>query len=157
MQVIADKIRNHPEVKKRPVIKQLMKFSIVGALNTGIDFIIYLLLTRLSHFWQTHYLWAAGISFSVAVINSYILNKTWTFRDKSKEIHLQFPKFFLISLVALALNELILYFLVGHLKIYDLLAKIIAVILVTFWNFTMNKIWTFKNNGNNGIVETNAS
>lgn len=144
MKKLIDQIRDHRQIQKRPILKEMIKFSIVGAINTVLDFAVYVGLTRSTQFWQDNFLWANFISFLMAATSSYILNKNWTFRDKNKRIHIQYPKFILVSAIGLLLNETILYSLVRHLHIYDLLAKVVAVGAVMFWNFTINKFWTFK-------------
>lgn len=144
MKNLIKKIFDHPELQKRPYLKQFLKFCIVGGLNTILDFVIYIGLTRPFVFWEKNYILAGFVSFIFAATSSYFLNKTWTFRDRQSKITKQYPKFLLISTIGLLLNLTTLYLLVSQFKIYDLIAKIIAVILVTFWNFIMNKIWTFK-------------
>ena len=154
MQKIIHNIKNHEQIRKRPYIKQFVKFAIIGTVNTFIDFGIYFGLTRSSEFWEAHYLWANLIAFMTAATSSYIFNKNWTFRDKNKKVRIQFSKFLLVSATGLILNETILYLLVKHAELYDLLAKVLAVGVVLFWNFTINKLWTFKpqqNSDNNEL------
>lgn len=144
MKNIIEKIKSSRYFQKKLIIKQVVKFAIVGFFNTLLDFSIYFGLTRFWEFWRTNYLWANFISFSIAATSSYILNKTWTFRDKERKIHIQYFKFILVSAIGLLINETVLYILVTHLVIYDLLAKICAVGIAMFWNFGANKFWTFK-------------
>lgn len=144
MRTLIEKVKNHEQIKKRPYIKQFVKFAIIGTANTFVDFGIYFGLTRTSEFWATHYLWANLIAFVVAATSSYVFNKNWTFKDSNKKIHIQYPKFLLVSAIGLLLNETILYLLVTHATFYDLLAKAMAAGVVLFWNFVINKIWTFR-------------
>ncbi len=129
------------------MLKQFIRFGIVGVINTSLDFVIYAFLTRLFLFFDEHYLIANLISFSIATVNSYIFNKYWTFKDNSKQHKIQYTKFYLVSLCGLILTQTILYILV-ELGLYDLLAKAIAVGVVLFWNFFVNKFWTFKKTKN---------
>lgn len=124
-------------------IKQFIRFALVGCLNTGLDFMIYAALTRLFLFWEEHYLIANFIAFSTATVNSYLLNKYWTFKDKSKKHSQQYAKFFTVSFIGLLLTEIILYMLV-EAGMHDLLAKLLAIGVILFWNFFANKMWTFK-------------
>ncbi|PIS42880.1 MAG: GtrA family protein [Candidatus Kerfeldbacteria bacterium CG08_land_8_20_14_0_20_40_16] len=141
---IIDRIRNNRHLQEKLIIKEIVKFALVGGFNTILDFSVYIILTRFWEFWQKNYLLANFVSFSIAATSSYILNKTWTFRDKNKRIYIQYPKFILVSVIGLLINETVLYILVTHLVIYDLLAKICAVGIAMFWNFSANKFWTFK-------------
>ena len=141
---IIDRIRNNRHLQEKLIIKEIVKFALVGGFNTILDFSVYIILTRFWEFWQKNYLLANFVSFSIAATSSCILNKTWTFRDKNKRIYIQYPKFILVSVIGLLINETVLYILVTHLVIYDLLAKICAVGIAMFWNFSANKFWTFK-------------
>lgn len=88
---------------------------------------------------------SAIIAFFVAVNNSFVLNKIWTFKennlDKSKTKYL---KFIIISILALGINLLILYITTEIFKIYYLISQIIAIGISLWVNFLGNKIWTFK-------------
>lgn len=131
---------------RRPGMRQFVKFGFVGASNTLLDFGIYASLTRLTEFFSHHLLTANAISFTVAVSNSYFLNKHWTFRDTGRKYHIQFAKFFLSNCVALGINELILFALVS-VGVYDILAKALAICVSLFWNFFINKYWVFPVSG----------
>lgn len=127
-----------------PVFGQFIKFCLVGITNVIIDFSVYIGLTRLIEFFRIHYLIASLISFSLAVSWSFFVNRAWTFKNKQKSVYSQYFKFFLVSAIGLLLHTLVLYILVDYFGFYDILAKAIAVVLVTFWNFSLNKFWTFN-------------
>src|SRR3990167_6836118 len=65
------------------MFKQIIKFGIVGVINTIIDFGLLNLLVAIFD-WAV--LWANTVSFSVAVLNSFFFNKYWisTFRSSSR-------------------------------------------------------------------------
>lgn len=136
-----DRIRSHPEIQKRPAVRQFVKFAIVGASNTIVDFSVFLFMRRVLHL---HYLEANFLAFSVAAPWSYIFNRTWTFRDKNPRIHTQFVKFFLVAVVGLGLTSFFLYVFIGLLDLYDVVAKVLVIALVLFWNFLANRRWTFR-------------
>lgn len=144
MKKLIKNLANHEQVVKRPYIKQFVKFAIIGAGNTFLHLGVYLGLTRSSEYWNEHYLWANLVAFVVSASSSYILNKNWTFKDKSKRIHIQYPKFIAVSSIGLLINETILYLLVTHFEFYDLIAMAIAIGVVLFWNFVINRLWTFR-------------
>lgn len=128
-----------------PVLKQFIKFSLVGVINTLIDFLIYLGLTRLIFWFSHYYLVANAISFSLAVINSFILNRYWTFQESQKvDLHFKFIKFFAVNLLTLIIVELSLYYLVAHLLVYDLLAKMVVILISVVLNFCLSKFWVFR-------------
>lgn len=148
MRQIFHQLRNsflsHPIVQKRPYIAEFIKFVLVGFINLTIDFSLYLILTRLA---GIDYLWANVLSFTAATVNSFIFNKKWTFRNTSKNYQRQYLQFYLVSGVGLGLNQIMLFLLVDKIHIYDLVAKASAVVVVTFWNYSANRVWTFKKIG----------
>src|SRR5436305_14584475 len=60
-----------------PHVAQFVKFGIVGASNTLLSFLIYTLLLKVFGVW---YLAAAAIGFLIGAVNSFLLNRSWTFR-----------------------------------------------------------------------------
>lgn len=151
MKKIIKKVQNHRLVAKYPTGVQMIKFAIVGGMNFIIDFSVYFSITRLSDFWREHYLWANVVAFCVAVTFSFFINKRWTFRCDKSGVHKQYVQFFVVCFMGLAWTELILYVGVDLLEWpalliewRDLIVKFIATFIVYFWNFGINKLWTFK-------------
>ncbi|MGA2667103.1 MAG: GtrA family protein [Patescibacteria group bacterium] len=126
---------------KRRGVRQFVKFGVVGVSSTVIDWGIYLLLTR---FTLIFYLIAKVVSFAVSVINSYIWNRRWTFRSYDPNKLHQFSKFMVVALVGLGLNTLIMYLVVSWFHWRDIIGLALATLIVLFWNFLINKFWTFK-------------
>lgn len=139
------------------LIKQFSKFVVVGGINTAIDFIILRILVAV-----TGIVGGVGIivlnslSFSVAVVNSYFLNKHWTFEDKTQSTStnegFKFSQFFAVSLVGLAINGGIVYLITTHVSPvlgishanWVLVGKLFATGVSLFWNFIGYKIFVFK-------------
>jgi putative flippase GtrA len=128
-------------LNKRPVLKQFIKFSLIGVLNTVIDFVAYIFFTRVIDW---HYLVAAFLAFILAATSSFLFNRYWTFHLEHRFSVLEYTKFFLVAAGGLFLTMLFLYILVDHLFWYDLWAKFVTIILVVNWNFWLQKYWTFK-------------
>lgn len=148
---------------------QFIKFGLVGALNTAVDFGVLNILIWISGI-------AAGIGFSIfktisflaAVINSYVLNKYWTFGDRSRGTVRQAGEFIAVSLIGLVINvgaaSLIvngvepidsLINLAGSLlslggismseaQIWANIGTLSAIIISLVWNFFGYKFLVFK-------------
>ena len=118
---------------------QLAKFCTVGAVGYGVNLAVYATLVHAG----MHYNLAAACSFLVAVTNNYLWNRIWTFRGQRGHVGYQGLRFFVVSLLALAANELLLtgFVAAGGGKI---VAQAIAVVLVTPINFVGNKLWSFR-------------
>lgn len=126
----------------RHTFKQFVKFGIVGAFNTVLDFSLYIALTRTTEFWSRHIIMAATVSFLAAVASSFILNNFWTFRRDACDLTTRSIKFLIVAAGGLCWNALILALFV-QAGFHDILAKLIATGIVLVWNFTMQKRWTF--------------
>ena len=138
------RVSSHRIFIKYPSAKQFTKFVIVGFSNVAIDFSVYLILTRETQIFSQHLLAANIISFLIATANSFYWNKFWTFRDQNKNYRTQYVKFFIVSTGGLIIAQLIFVLGVQYLNIFDMLVKSFAVVAITFWNFFINKWWTFK-------------
>jgi putative flippase GtrA len=118
---------------------QLAKFSTVGATGYAVNLAVYATLVHAGF----HYNLAAACSFLVAVTNNYTWNRLWTFRGQRGHIAYQGLRFLIVSLCALAANEVLLTALVA-LGVGKIVAQAIAVVLVMPINFVGNKLWSFR-------------
>lgn len=123
-------------------MRQFIKFNLVGLLNTALDFAIFALLTWLS----VYYIIAQCISYGMGMLNSYTLNKYWTFAQKGRLEPKQAIRFIVLNLGSLLLSLLLLALLKDHWHIKLLLAKLIATVVTTLINFAGSKLWVFRSN-----------
>lgn len=129
------------DLLKHRVVRQFVKFGIVGIFSTIIDWGIFYLLNLV---FGVYYLTAKVLSFLVAVINSFIWNRRWTFHSQNQNRGKEFTKFLIIALVGLSVNALIMYLAVSIFHTRKIVGLIFATGIVTFWNFLANKYYTFK-------------
>jgi len=100
------------------------------------------------------------VSFSVAVASNYVWNRYWTFPEsRAKGTARQLAEFALVSVIGLLIRTPIFAFLESPLRSFfvsfgpglplapDLLGRnlalAVAVVVVLFWNFFVNRYWTF--------------
>ena len=123
------------------LIERFLKFCIVGGSGVVVDFgITYLA----KEFLKLNKYVANSLGFICAATSNYILNRTWTFGSNDPDVVMQYFRFFGFSLVGLAINNLVIYLLHGRVKWNFYIVKLIATCVVTFWNFSMNYIFTFQ-------------
>ncbi len=120
--------------------KKFIKYSLVGATGMTLDVGIMIALVELAH-WQP--LSASFVSFTVSVINNFIWNKLWTFRDSGKNYVKQFGQFVLTALVGLVINYFMMKWLLAVAVNY-VIARFIVVAVIVLWNFFINSLWTFR-------------
>ncbi|MCE0741284.1 GtrA family protein [Bacillus sp. G16] len=119
-------------------IKTLGRFCTVGVGNTLIDFGVFFLLTAC----HVPYLPAQICSYSAGIINSYVWNRSWTFRVKRKAGGKEIVRFFMINIAASGITFLLLYlFQKGGCSL--LVSKLAATIGGMMVNFIGNRIWVF--------------
>ena len=120
---------------------QLIKFGMVGVMNTLVDFIVYQVLV----YFGLHYAVAQCISYSCGLLNSYFFNSRWTFKETKKYTKQEFARFILVNLISLGISVLLLRLCYEVLGITsDLVAKLIVTALVMVINFIGNKLFVFK-------------
>ncbi len=117
---------------------RFIRFCIVGAINTGIDLAVFAALFYGLH---VHLLLANSCGFVAAVINSYLLNKIWTFEDASAHSAQRVGLFVLIALGGLGMSNLVVYLLADHLGAIP--AKIGSIAVVLIWNFVLTRKFVF--------------
>jgi putative flippase GtrA len=119
---------------------KFLKFGVVGFSGLILDFgVTYLAKDVLK--WNKYV--ANSLGFILASISNYYLNRIWTFHSADPEIGWQFSKFLFVALVGLLINNGIVYLLTERFRINFYIAKFGAIVIVFFWNFFVNYIYTF--------------
>lgn len=142
-------------MKLQKSFKELIKFGIVGVVNTLLDMVIYFILTM--YFGMFKYM-AQTISYLIAMIHSYIVNRFWTFGRRGKVESASEPvKFVVVNLISLGISYLCFYligFWTQNLDVSDnmriLIEKLIVTPAVMIVNFILNKIWVFQEEKHEG-------
>ena len=132
--------------------KRFAKFSIVGSLNFLLDIVILNSLSYITGFNKGFFAAVfSAISFLVANINSYYLNRKWTFGDNEKKS--RYKVFLAISIVGIIINILIVYSFTTYVSqsyfsdiIWLNISKMIATSLVIFFNYYNYKKYVFNRN-----------
>ena len=113
---------------------QFIKFCVVGGTGVVVDFgITFLFKEKLK---LNKYI-ANSLGFMAAASTNYLLNRWWTFRSHDPEVAQQYVQFVGISAIGLILNNIIIYLLNDKARLNFYLSKLIAIGLVTLWNFFM--------------------
>ncbi len=140
--------------------ERFLKFSVVGAFGALVDFGSFHLFMSLLGIPPV---WAQVFSFTAAVTSNFIWNRFWTYPDsRSKPISHQLVTFFVVNIIGLAIRTPIFTGLEGPFRrLFDLLSFLpiglltadrlgytfalgVAVVVVLFWNFFINRVWTYN-------------
>ncbi len=125
--------------KTKKQLIELGVFIIVGVINTVVDFVVFnlfiLFFSIKSGFWIIP---IVIISFISANINSYYLNKNWTFKKSnnspSESKKITFSKFLFISLIGLSINIIVVLIITTYIKPFLNLSFIIILVDNLGWN-----------------------
>ncbi len=138
---------------------RFLRFAVVGIVGAIVDFGVMNLLTKV---FAMPLVFAGTISFISAVMSNFIWNRYWTYPDsRSKAVVRQLFEFTIVNAIGLAIRvpllailEPLTYQMFLHFPIQipifspnflsDNLTLAIAVIVVMFWNFFVNRYWTYS-------------
>jgi putative flippase GtrA len=89
-----------------------------------------------------------GAAALVAMFNSFVWNRSWTFEVRGKEEQLgQLRRFYAVSIIGFVMNDLItsgIYNRFRHMKNALLLGKFVAAFVVAVWNFIGQRFYAFR-------------
>ncbi len=125
----------------RLLLLKFLKFCVVGFSGMVIDFSTTWLLKEKA---KVNKYVANSTGFILAATSNYIWNRIWTFQSENSQIAVEYLSFILISVAGLGINNFVIYLLNDRLKINFYLSKLLAIGVVTIWNFLMNFIITFR-------------
>lgn len=142
----------------KKLLKQVMKFGIVGVLCFFIDFIVFKISSSLL---GIHYTVASALGFTISVIVNYILSMKFVFEGKEDMSRKkEFVIFVILSLIGMGLNTLIIYICVDGIYMHvallkewfsqdfaESLGKIGATGIVMVYNFITRKMFLEKKEG----------
>ena len=117
---------------------QFLKFGAVGVTNSIITFVVYSILV----FCGSNYLVANVIGYCVGVVNSYVWNSKFVFKQQQSKV--LFTKFVLVNLITLSINTVLLYILIDKLNYGKYVGQLMTISISMMLNFMLNKLWTFK-------------
>lgn len=120
------------------IFLQLFRYVFVGGTAFVVDFFF---LYFFSDICGIYYLISAVLSFIISVLVNYLMSTKWVFnQDNIQNKVLEFNLFILISTIGLGFTEILLYFFTDIIGLYYLISKVIAAIIVLFWNFLARRV-----------------
>lgn len=137
------------------IIKQILKFGLVGGAAFFIDYFLLMFLTSVI---GLNHLISAPISYTVSLVFNYICSMKFVFEsreDLSKQK--EFMIFLILSLIGLGINQVVIWFMMDAcpqiwnplVSIFSFvrsenvkltLAKLVATFIVMVWNFIGRKV-----------------
>ena len=120
---------------------QLFRYIFVGGAAFLVDFTSLFILTQ---YFGIFYLISAAVAFILGLIANYFLSVKWVFNNRKLENRsFEFGVFAIIGMVGLGLNEFLIWFFTQDIQIFYLFSKILAAVIILFWNFFARKFILF--------------
>lgn len=122
------------------MVEKFIKFCLVGGSGMAVDFAVTYVCKELLRL--NKYL-ANALGFITAATSNYALNRLWTFHSHGS-ISAEYAKFIAIAVLGLGINSAVIYLLAEKRKLHFYLAKLLAIGVVTVWNFLMSYFFAFS-------------
>lgn len=120
---------------------RILRFAIVGILNTIITYIIYVVMR-----WMD---FPPGLSNAVgyiaALINSFIWNKLWVFEMRHTNVWREIFYFCMAFLLAYGSQYAFFKTMIDCVGLNEYLVQFLGLFIYGAVNFVMNRVLTFKN------------
>ncbi len=125
---------------KNQTLVEFIKFSIVGAINTVVDFGVFsLLLTK-----ACPVLLSQIISYGCGMLNSFIMNRSWTFKENKRNEYSEPLKYIVANVATLILVSVLILLFINLVHLPVLMAKVISTGIGMIFNFMSSKFWVFQ-------------
>jgi putative flippase GtrA len=122
------------------IIGQFVSFTGVGAIGTLAHYGTLISLVKL---FSMRPLTASSVGFITGAAINYLLNYRYTFASERPHREASW-RFLSVAGAGLLLNSAVVALATEILDQHYLLAQVLATGLVLIWNFTGNRLWTFK-------------
>ena len=140
--------------KKFPELFKLVKFGIVGVINTLVDWIVFALLSLIPLMAQTYWL-TKGISYTCGLFNSFFMNRRFTFNSNVKLISARGLRFVLANLAVYGVSLGIIYFVSARFGIEGVWGNVIATPVSVVLNFVLSRLFVFNDGKESADAEKN--
>ena len=132
-------------------LRRLLRFTVTGGLNTAVDLLLFNLLLWLHPTTdQTWIVVANSLAFGCGALNSYLLNKFWTFRSAQRIIFADLWRFAALTVAGILVTDALWW---GGVTLFGLfitqtviLSNVIKVATLVIWSgcsYAGMRFWVF--------------
>jgi putative flippase GtrA len=143
---------------------QLVRFGLVGGVNTAIDLLTF---NGLLWLFPTSNLLVSllfnTLAYSVGAINSFLLNKYWTFQRRQRITAREVSRFVITTLLGIGCNDLLLWSansllspLIAYSRFWVNASKIIALVGTVLISYLGMRLWVFTNRQERRYVKSDT-
>jgi putative flippase GtrA len=135
----------------RVLFFQIVRFGMVGGLNTILDLLIFnSLLWLMPTKSTTTLLVYNSIAYLLGGVNSFLLNKYWTFRDKQKITAREVIRFAITTVFGVVCNDLFIWLIsqyfhpiIADARLWANVSKIVALCGTVLISYLGMRLWVF--------------
>jgi len=121
------------------LLRQIISYGLIGLFCASLDASVFYVLRKNA----LNIYFANFISVNIGIITSFLLNRHFTFKVKNFILK-RAIKFFCVDYCGLGLSMLIIFIGTTQFGQKDIHVKIISIFFVAIFQFTLNKLVTFK-------------
>ncbi|MEM0383459.1 MAG: GtrA family protein [Candidatus Caldarchaeum sp.] len=125
-------------------IVRFAKFAVVGVVGLVLNTVLLYVLTTFV-FGERLYLVAAVLSLEASILNNFLLNEYWTFKDRvvSGGFFKRMLKFHGSRVLGAATSIVVLFLLTEYIGLHYLLSNLVGVVLGTAVNYLTSNFWVW--------------
>lgn len=133
---------------------RIFRYFISAGLATWVDVVVYFLAFNYLYE-KSDIVFTEGIvvasttaslvmSYTAGLITNFTLTKMLVFKESDLQTHQQLFRYILVALLVLALNWLLMRFLIRSMEWYPTIARATSAILVGVLSFSIHKVFSFR-------------
>jgi putative flippase GtrA len=155
---------HQPDPVRKRWIGQVLRFGLVGGLNTIVDLLILNMLLLLFPSNSTRMILIfSAIAYSIGAVNSFLLNKYWTFGYRQRTTWREVARFIVTTLFGIGWSSIILWLASNALQpilinptIWANASKVVAICGTVMINYVGMSLWVFVNKARKEHSQLNA-
>ncbi len=154
-----------PDAGRKRWVGQVIRFSLVGGLNTLVDVLILNMLLLLFPSNSTRMILIfSAIAYSLGAVNSFLLNKYWTFGFRQRTTWREVVRFIVTTMGGIGWSSIILWLASNALHpilfnsmLWANASKVIAISGTALISYLGMSLWVFVNKARKEHTRSNAS
>jgi putative flippase GtrA len=131
---------------------QVLRFCLVGGLNTILDLLLFnCLLWVFPTINPVNLVVYNSLAYAFGGINSFVLNKYWTFRHRQSIVPGEVARFIITTLVGICVNDALLWLCSNSIHLQDInptlwanVSKIVAIFGTFLISYAGMRLWVFS-------------
>lgn len=117
--------------KNNEIFPQFSRFVVVGVINTSFNYLVYLALLDIAHF---YYIYCGIAGFLTGAITAFFMNRFWTFKSNVC-LKAGLLSYLLVQLFCLLIHVSVQYGVTETLHLKKELSQFPSIVVTTFINF----------------------